>query len=246
MENTLNIAVSRQMVLRRNLDAIANNVANADTTGYKAERMVFARWVEHLQPSKPAGDASFVIDRSTYHEFADGALTETRNPLDVALSGDGWFQVAGADGQPRYTRDGRFHRDPTGRLVTQSGLSVSADGGGEIVIPADARQVTITQDGTVSADGEALGRLGVVRIPNPQTMVKEGDGLYTAAMPAVPADRAQVSVQQGFIEHSNVKPIVEITRMMQATRDYEQAQKIIDGEDDRQRKLIERLGRAAQ
>jgi flagellar basal-body rod protein FlgF len=241
MSSATYIALSSQMALRRQLDVVANNVANASTPAFKAERLIFA---EVLEGAGTGGRRlSFVHDIGTERDTRQGTLTRTGNSLDVAIQGDGYFTVQTPLG-PRYTRNGRWQLDPQGRLVTPQGYALLGDGSQPVEIPQGATDLSIGRDGTVTTSLGNAGRVGVVAFDKEQELRPAANGLYvTDATPGpVPADTAVV---QGMIEESNVQPIVEVTRMMSLSRSFNFAKEMLDGESDRSKSAIEKLGRVA-
>jgi len=218
------------------MDVTAHNIANLNTVGFRAERPVFANY---MQRTGEDIRTDFVIDRATYTVAREGALSETGNPFHLAIRGDGFFAVETPQGE-RYTRDGRFQLDDLGRLVSLAGRPVLDQGSGEIVIPEDAETVDIARDGTVSADGDIIARIGLVRFEADNALLREEDGLYRSD--EIPAAAADASVVQGMVENSNVQPIVEMTRMMEISRAYMANSRLIEGEDERQRGMIGKLG----
>lgn len=231
------VALSQQMVMRKQIGVIANNVANSGTPGYKADRLMFA---EHL--AKPArGDrVSYTRMAGVETSFHAGGISKTGNSLDVAIQGDGFFVVDTPAG-PRYTRNGHFQLDENGQLVTSQGYSVLGEGDQPIVLPEDAGAVTIARDGTVSGDSGDFGSIQLVRFATTEGMKKAGGGLFTTE--TAPDLATGSFVIQGSLEESNVEPILEITRMIKLMSAYKAAQKAIDSEHERQRRAIERLGR---
>jgi len=241
MENAGYIALSRQMVLRREMDVIANNMANLNTPAYKGQSMLFA---EYLETTDSGEKVSFVQDISLVRNLTEGQMTATDNPLDVAIQGDGYFEVETPVG-PRYTRAGALQLNANGELITSSGQRVLGEGGGPITLPANAADVTITRDGTVSTEQGPAGRLRVVRFENEQALVKQADGLYDAdGQEALPADGAEV--MQGMVEGSNVQGILELTRMIETVRSYSNTGKLVNDEHERLRRAIQSLGGSAQ
>ena len=240
MENPIYIALSRQNALRRQLDVVANNVANMNTTGFKQQRVMFTEFLE-----RPAmhEQVSFVQDRAVVRDLAAGGMLQTGNPLDVALSGPGYFTVDTASGR-RYTRNGNMHLDDQRQLVDGGGLPVLADNGQPITIPDGTSAIKITGDGTVATELGPVGRLNVVTFQREQLMTEVGSGLYVSDEEPQPAP-ADTKVAQGMLEQSNVKPVVEMTQMIEISRQYQQAQKMIESEHERIRGLIQRLGRTA-
>ena len=242
MENPLYIGLSRQVALRRQLDVVANNIANMNTAGFRGERMLFEAAMER-GGMKPSDKIAFTIDRATYTDFTAGGLKPTDNPYDVALDGDGWFQVQTPDG-PRYTRDGRMRRDVDGQLVNANGFPYLDDNQQPIVIPADRSRMEIGTDGLVSADNEMIARLRVVRFETPQELAQTGDVLFDAG-DAQPLPAPEVRFVQGKLEQSNVQAIAEMSRMMELTRDYQSVTRMMDDGQELLRSAINRLGKSA-
>ncbi|ACI97666.1 flagellar basal-body rod protein FlgF [Rhodospirillum centenum] len=244
MENSLYVALSQQMAVRRMLDVTANNVANMNTAAFRAERPVFDAFVEKAGKGQKV---AFVIDRATYTDTRDGTVASTGNPLDVAVRGDAWLSVATPDGI-RYTRDGRLNRDPDGRLVTLDGYPVLDEGGGEITLPEDVGAIAITADGAIRAPAvdsengevEELGRLGLARLPAAGDLERDGSGLVRYDGDPLPAEGA--TLIQGAVEGSNVQPITEMVRLVELTRAYGQANRMVESEHERQKTAISKLG----
>ena len=244
LDNSTYVALSRQMTLRRQLDIVANNIANADTTGFKSEALLTA--VEQRAPAKSAQiphATRFVLDSGVTRNFSQGGLQETGNDLDVAIEGDAFFTIQTPEGE-RYTRDGRFKLDTAGKLVTQAGEPVLAEGGAEITLRRDGSAPAIGQDGTVSQDGERVGRLGVVRFDNLAALSKTGEGRYLADGVA-PVPAPDVQVRQGMLETSNVKPVLEVVNLIEVSRAYERVTRMIDQTQDLSRRAVDRLGKAS-
>lgn len=242
MENTITIALTRQGTLRRQMDIIANNIANMNTNGYKAERMMF---VEHLVRSRGGervlGEKlAYVRDVASWRDTAEGGLESTGKPLDVAIQGDGFFAIETPVGE-RYTRSGRFTVNDAGQLVTSDGHGVLAEGGAPIFFSPADKNITIAGDGTISTENGPLGRLRVVRFESNQNMEMVAGGLLTTEDP--PEDVAAPRVVQGMVEGSNVQGVVEMTRMIHVHRAYDGARRLIQGEHDRIRKMVEEYAR---
>jgi len=236
METTLLIAASRQAALNRELTVVANNLANTNTSGFKAARMLYETYPvrsrgEHLVRDKLA----FVQDARTVLDTREGGLTATGNPLDIALRGDGFLVVDTAEGQ-RFTRLGRLHVDPAGTLVTAQAEPVLSAVDQPIVVGADAGDITITRDGTVATASGPVGRLKVVGFSRPDALKAAGDAKFSAV--ETPRAAARVDVVQGMLESSNVEPVREITRMIDVQRAYDRTRKMIDDEDDRLKTMI--------
>jgi flagellar basal-body rod protein FlgF len=236
------MALSRQMVLQQNMEAIANNVANLNTNGYKADRVTFNPYVQ--RPTGAAVSASMTFPKlgAPHREMQEGTINTTANPLDVALRGDGYFVVDTAQGR-RYTRDGHFGLDTQNRIVSAGGQPILDERNRPLVVPQDSGQVTINSDGSVSAGEQRIGKIQLVAFDNEQKLVRTGAGLYATSGQAKPASGVQVV--QGALEAANVEPVFEMTRMIETARAYEQAQKVVETENDRMRRGIETLGKVA-
>jgi len=248
VENAAYIGLSRQLVLRRELDIVANNIANANTTGFKVEQLLLG--TEEGRGARNHGvdgPARFVLDGGVGRDYGQGALAETGRPLDVGIEGEGaFFRIGGAPGEPeRYTRDGAFTTDPEGRLVTQRGLPVLDAGGAEIVLDPTLGQPNIAADGTISQDGQPVGRLGVVRFDVLSVLSKDGDGLYRNTSNAAPADAPDARLRQGMLEGSNVNTLTQITSLIEIQRAYESTARMIEQTNDLSRRAVERLGRVS-
>ncbi len=244
MENASLIGLSRQMSLRRELDVVSNNIANINTTGFKGDTAVFE---EYVMPGASHGrfplshrKLSYVHDRATWHDLSQGPLRQTGNPLDVAIDGKDFFVVQTPEGE-RYTRNGSFQINPAGELVTTQGYRVMGDRG-PIQFLTDDKDITIATDGTIAMpNGTTRGKLRLVAFDNPQGLQKAGFSTFSApnGVNAQPTQRPRVI--QGSIEESNVKSIVEMTRMIEVTRSYTQVASLLQQHGDMRRSSIERL-----
>ncbi|MDP8915669.1 MAG: flagellar basal-body rod protein FlgF [Pseudomonadota bacterium] len=244
MDNTTFVGLSRQMTLRRELDIVANNIANADTAGFKVESLMNA--VEERRPAKDAQAphaVRFVLDHAVARDFTQGPVRKTDNPLDVALEGDGFLTV-GTETGDRYTRDGRLSMDPQGRLVTKAGDPVLGEGGAELVLRPTGGPVSIAADGTVSQGATPVGKIAVVRFENLSALSKEGSGRY-AADGVEPLPAPDVQLRQGMVEGSNAQPVLEVVKLIELSRAYERMTRIIDQSQDLSRRAVERLGRSS-
>jgi flagellar basal-body rod protein FlgF len=245
METTSYVALSRQAALWRQMDTVANNLANMNTPAFKAENMMFRDYVMKSRAAdRPFGDkTAFVQDVSVYRNMSEGALTSTGNPLDVAVKGEGFMVVDTAQG-PRYTRNGSFRLDEGGQMVTADGNPVLSTSDQPFFFAPNERSISIASDGTVSTENGQVGRIRVVRFENEQELRKVAGGLFQADAQAQDVDRPQVV--QGMIEESNVQPVVEMTKMIQVQRSYESVQRMIESEHDRIRKAVDVLGRTSR
>ncbi|MCP9481057.1 flagellar hook basal-body protein [Shimia sp. CNT1-13L.2] len=244
MGNISYVSLSYASALERSLDATAHNLSNASTAGYKAFRPVFE--TVDAEAETVGGDAiSYVQDRGSYLDATQGAIMPTGNPLDLAVSGNGWFGFE-VDGEQAYGRNGRLVVDVNGRLTTASGHALMDAGGAPIILPNDVGQdITIAPDGTISGpDGAVLGRVGLYDIQADALMHPIGQGLYISPLGVEAAQPAENSrVAQGFVESSNVEPVIEMTRMIDIQRAYENSLRLIGEEDDLTKQAIQRLGR---
>lgn len=241
MENSLSVVLSRQGVLARQMETIATNLANANTAGFKAEAMIFTEFLERTP--KPDGPLSMVHDVTFLRDMSEGDMQGTGNPLDLAISGEGFFAVQTDQGE-RYTRHGAFQLDNLGQLVTLAGDQVLDAGGAPILVPPGTEQITIARDGTVSADAQEIGRVQVVTFDEPGALSKEGNSLYDAGEQA-PRPAPEAEVLQGTIEGSNVNGVEEMTRMIDVVRSYQSAARMADAEHERIRRAIETIIRKA-
>ena len=244
MENPSFIALSQQVALSRHMEVLANNLANMNTPAFKAERLVFTELLEETQAPglDDMGPMSFVEPHATYLDFSEGSLTPTGNPLDVAISGDGFFAVQTAEGTA-YTRAGRFSLDAEGTLVTSSGAPVLATGGAPVQIDATS-PISIAGDGTISTDQGVVARLQVVRFDDSQQLQRGPNGTYTAG-DETPIEVASPQIVQGMVEESNVSPILEMTRLIDVSRSYQRMTQVIEAEHQRQKSAINTLSKAA-
>ncbi len=239
METSTYVALSRQRALIRQLDIVANNIANTTTSGYKSDRMAFA---EHVVQARAQHPMSQVRATGVYRELGEGPIVETGNTFDLALKGEGYFVVDTPLG-PRYTRNGGFTLDSTGRLVTSWGDEVQGEGGA-ITVSAGETGITVATDGTVSSrESGPIGKLRVVRFEDEQRLRKVVNGLYVTDTPAQDVVPGEVRVVQGAIEGSNVNPVAEIARMIKLQRFFEAMQKIVEQEHKRQRNTINQIFR---
>jgi flagellar basal-body rod protein FlgG len=210
------------------LDALANDVANVNTDGYKAQRIGFRELVSNQEGVVEVGAGSAAIDAG--RSFRQGTLVETDDPLSLAIEGPGFFQVQRADGQLALTRDGRFRLDAKGALVTTGGERIVPP----ITVPAGATagSVHIAADGTVTAGGTKIGQLAIVNVPAPAGLRSVGDSLYAAtAQSGAPALARGSQVRSGRVEASNVEIGESMVDMMQAQRGFELQSRVIKIQD---------------
>ena len=241
MENAQLIALSRQLALQKQMEVVANNVANINTTGFKAELLLHEEFVmpSARDHSFAPGDQqlSFTQDWATVHDLTPGSLVQTGNPLDVALAGDGFLVVETQEGE-RWTRAGALQIDADGTLVTLDGHPVMGDGG-PIVFAANETDISIDPTGAIATDAGAKGRLRLVEFEAPQALTRAGSNLFAGGTP-LPA--AATRVVQGAIEKSNVSGITEIAEMIRVQRAYQSIASIMQRQDEIRRQAVETLG----
>ncbi|OUR75698.1 flagellar basal-body rod protein FlgF [Alphaproteobacteria bacterium 46_93_T64] len=236
MENAIYIGLSQQMALKRHMDITANNLANMTTTAYKSVSPVFQ---EFLSDELQGQEVSFVQDYGMYHDKSVGQITATGRPLDLAISGDGFFSVQTDDGI-RYTRAGSFKLDPDGFLTTVNGDFLLDEGGNTIQVDLANPSIEIAPDGTVNLGGDQSTKLELTAFDNDQLLKQEGNGYYDPDGAELRVAEGS-SILQGSLEGSNVNPILEMTNMIEIMRSYTAAQKLLDAEHDMQMKSIEEL-----
>ena len=250
MQNALLVGLSRQVALARELDVVANNIANLNTAGFKSDGAVFeeyvsptARFDNFLSPDRRV---SFVQDRATWIDHSQGPLERTGNALDAAIDGRGFFAVQTPRGE-RYTRNGAFQINNNGELVTSEGFQVLGESGPITFQPND-RNITISQDGTISvregnntATESQRGQLRVVSFDRPGRLQKDGASVFLAPAGLTPQADKLSRIMQGTVEKSNVRSVVEMARMIEVTRSYTQIATMLAQHSELKRTAIEKL-----
>ena len=236
------LGLQTQRVLQRRMDIAANNLANVATTGFKADGMLLEEADETAAHADEApADIRFVRDIGLVRDMGQGPIAMTGNTLDVAIEGQGFFMVQGDSGQTLYTRDGAFSLAGDGRLVTSDGRAVLNGGGAPIVLDPQGETPTIGRDGAIRVAGVEAGRIGVASFAAPGALSKVGDNLWDAQ--GQRAGEFEGVVLQGALEGSNVRPVVELTRLIEISRAYQSAAKIVSNADDLRQRAIQQLGR---
>ncbi len=238
MVSTGYIGITRQSGLLKELQTVANNIANISTTGFRREGVVFAESVQPLDAA--GGGVSMATARVRFTDEAGGTMTRTGGRFDLAIDGPGFFMVETPQGN-RLTRAGSFTPNGEGDLVSATGFRVLDAGGAPVFIPPDAEDVGIAEDGSVSANGRPVAQIGVFEVENPQLLLREDGVMFRSDAEPLPAEDSRV--KQGFIEGSNVNAIIEMTRLIEVQRAYELGQKLLDREDEQIRSAIRTLGR---
>ena len=235
MDNTAYTTLTRQVGLMREMQVVANNIANAATTGFRQEGVIFSEFVQPV-----SGGPSVSMATANVHDTSmlQGGLTRTGNTLDFAIEGDGFFVVQTPQGE-RLTRSGSFSSSAEGDLVTNDGYPVLDSGGAPIFVPPNASQLSAAADGTLSADGQPVAQIGVVQPTDPMAMIREDGVLFDPVAGFDPVEAPRVL--QGFIEASNVDPVSQIARMIEVQRAYEMGQSFLDAENERVRSSIQTM-----
>jgi flagellar basal-body rod protein FlgF len=223
MSNGIYVALSGAMAQSTALDVAANNIANANTSGYHAERMRFS------QVLSKAKDSKFVTATSGITDNAPGTSTPTGNPLDASIQGDGYFTVAGAGGQQRYTRDGSFRLDGKGQLATSDGHVVLDTKGKPLVVPPDSENVSLSPDGTLSAGDQQLGKIALVKL-DPKNLKREGASLFSAT--GKPLAGPAPTIAPGSVESANFNVVHGVVDLVRISRNYEALHKMIESYKD--------------
>ncbi len=245
MDNSINIALSRLSVQQRAMDVVASNLANLSSPGYRAERTVFADWlVREPTGATPRGERNiaFAQTRATYRDRTEGAISATGNPLDLALTGDGYFTVQTNNGT-RLTRGGRFSLAADGTVTDDNANPLLDVNGKPIKISTADTQLTVKGDGTLSSQNGTLAQIAVVAPNDPNRLTAEGGKLFRADVPTTPV--AKPKIMQGALEESNVQPIAEVTRMISTERDFQFVAQFVEAAGQRKQTAIDKLGTPA-
>ncbi|MDE4172952.1 flagellar hook-basal body complex protein [Phaeobacter sp. PT47_59] len=235
METAGYATLSRQSGLMREMQVVANNIANAATTGYRSEGLIFSEYVKTAP-----GQQSMSMARANIHNTSleQGQLTKTNGSFDFAIEGDAFFMVETPQGE-RLTRAGAFSASAEGDLVTMDGHRVLDAGGAPVFVPTDAESVQVGTDGTISADGQPLGQIGLFKPVEKHTMSREDGVMFRVDGDVEPALDGRIL--QGFLEGSNVNAIHQVSRMIEIQRAYEMGQSFLSTEDERIRAAIKNL-----
>ena len=228
--------LTRQSGLMRQMQVVANNIANLSTSGFRREGVVFEEYVARL-PDGPS--LSMATGDGRVVDLTQAGVSATGGTYDFAIQGEGFFKVETPGGE-RLTRAGSFTPSPNGELMTADGYRLLDQGGAPVFVPPDARNVSLAEDGSLSADGAPIARIGLWQPTDPLSLQHEAGTLFSAAA-TEPVDGA--TLLQGYLEDSNVQPIQEVANMIAVQRAYELGQSFLDQEDKRMRGVIDTLGR---
>ena len=229
-------ALTRQSGLMREMQVVANNIANLSTNGFRREGMVFS---EHVARMAEGPSLSMANGNARHVDLSQAGISKTGGTFDFAIQGEGFFLLETPDGE-RLTRAGSFTPSPAGELVTPEGYRLLDQGGAPVFVPPGAGAIALSQDGTLSANGAPLARVGLWQPSDPLSLQHQAGTLVRAAA-LEPVDGG--IVMQGYLEDSNVEPVSEIARMIEVQRAYEMGQTFMDREDQRMRSVIDTLGR---
>jgi len=250
VENAILIGLSRQTALQRELEVVANNIANINTTGFKADGAVFGEYLKDKASTQdfaaPDRRLSLVQDRMSWHDLSQGTVQQTGNPLDVAIDGEGMLVVQTARGE-RYTRNGALQINNLGELVTLSGDKVIGENG-TIILQQTDRDIVVTKDGTIKVrEGLSLnsdstrGKLRIVRFADMQALRKDGASSYSAPDGVTPEIVQKPNVVQGAVEKSNVRSVIEMARMIEVSRAYTEVATMLAQQNDLRKNSLQQL-----
>ena len=233
MSNSIYATITRQAGLMKEMQTVANNLANMATTGYRSENVIFA---EHVKSSGTGGPSiSMATAGARFTTDGQGSLTQTGGTFDLAIEGVGFFQIETPQGV-RLTRAGSFIPTPEGDLVTPDGYRLLDAGEAPVFVPGDAKSISIASDGTLSADGTPLTQIGLVAPEDPNDLIREDGVRFRSEGAILPVEEAKIV--QGFLEGANVDAVGQVARMIEVQRAYEMGQSFLDKEDERLRSIM--------
>ncbi|MGH9612551.1 MAG: flagellar basal-body rod protein FlgF [Bryobacteraceae bacterium] len=244
MDALTSAAASGMRARMESLEMLGNNIANASSSGFKADREFYGLYVSPEAADSQSGTATTelpVMERQ-WTDFSQGSLTPTGNPLNVALTGEGFFTVSSSNAV-LYTRDGDFRLDPSGQLETQQGYAV-LDSSGKPVHLNPAKPSDVSPDGTIRQDGQVAAKLGVVRFTDANALAKRG-GLYFQANAQLKPEASSARVEQGALESANVPPAEVAVRLVGVMRQFEMLQRALSLGNDMNRQAIEEVAKVS-
>jgi flagellar basal-body rod protein FlgF len=250
MENAVLVGLSRQVALHRELDVVANNIANLNTTGFKADGALFEQFLMPVARNNQFSGAdsrlNFVQDRATWLDLSQGPMQQTGNPLDVAIEGDGFLVVQTARGE-RYTRNGALQINAIGELVTSAGDRVVGESG-PITFQTTDHDIVINPDGSIrvregssATTDSSRGKLRLVEFGQPQQLSKDGSSTFMVNADQQPRAAANARIVQGAVEKSNVSGVIEMTRLIEVTRSYTEVASLLQQQSDLRRNALDKL-----
>lgn len=238
MQSGIYVGLSGQLALNQRLETLAHNVANVSTAGFRAEEIKFDEIISRV----PENPVAFATARETFLSEKSGGIVRTDNPLDVAVQGDAWLAID-VNGQQVYTRDGRMMISPNGELQSLNGFPILDIGGAPIGLNPNGGTPEIGRDGTIFQDGERRGAVGLFQFDPGVKLSRAPNSGVVGDQPALAAvDFTVVGVQQGFIEQSNVNPVMEMTRLIEIHRLFDAVTNAMNMEGESLQKSIQQLG----
>ena len=237
MDSSGYVTLARQSGLMREMQAVANNIANISTAGFRREGVIFA---EHVVALGDAPSLSMASGAARLVDLSQADLTETGGTFDFAIRGEGFFLVDTPTGD-RLTRSGQFTPGPNGELMTNDGYRLLDAGGAPVIVPPGATDVALAQDGTLSAGGAPFAQIGLWTPADPAALRHQAGTLFEGGE-LQPVAEGAVLIQR-HLEESNVDPVTEMARMIEVQRAYELGQGFLDREDQRVRGVVQALGR---
>ena len=260
MQNAMYSALFGALSNEHRVNSIANNLANVNTTGYKRDLLAFKDTMvmfahDHImEPVASIRDKKFFPDpqhisrtrvATSLTDFQQGGMKVTSAPLDLAISGEGFFKVASPDGE-FYTRNGHFTVNEEGVIVTERGWPVMSEGG-PVAIPAGTKNIVVGENGNVFADENLVGQVQVVTVDNLANLEKQGSNMFRPRPGADVAEEAvdpgRTWIAQGFLESANVDAVYEMVNMIEAQRQFEAYQKVMQTSDTIDREVTTKVGR---
>ena len=234
MDNTKYVALSRQMGLWKQMDHVANNMANMNTAGYKSQDVMFKNYVLQSVGADGFGKepVHFAQDFATVKDFTAGAMQHTGNTLDFAIRGDAFFAIETDNGE-LYTKKGQFHLDSNRMIVDSDGQPLLSENGEPFFIAPEEKEIMLSPNGDISTENGVIGRIKLVEFDDLQELKKISDSLFDNVDGNAMTMSANSTVEQGVVEKSNVNSVAEMTKMISLQRSYEFVQQMIDTEHTR-------------
>ncbi|GGF47875.1 flagellar basal-body rod protein FlgF [Azorhizobium oxalatiphilum] len=238
MSNGLYVALSAQVTTEKRLATIANNLANMNTPGFRAEEVKF----ESIMAEKGAKDIQFAGVGESYTSRKTGPVTFTNSPYDVAIEGNSWLAIQTPDGTA-YTRDGRLKVQADGRLTTVNNFNILDQGGTAILVDPDQGTLAIGADGSINQNGNRVGTIGMYEIPASAKLTRHANASVIPDRPATAVQDFNSNVmRQGYVEGSNIDPVMEMTRLITVQRAFESAASAIQEQETAHTDAIRALG----
>lgn len=241
MQNTVYVGISGQISLQRRMETIAQNMANVNTSGFRAEGLKFEELLSPIAQSN-GGKVSFVTAGKSFLSKKLGPVTQSNNALDVAIKGDGWLSLQTPQGAV-YSRDGRMSMNSNGELVSVRGNRYLDSLGDPIQLDPKAGDPIITQDGRIFQNNKPVARLGVYQFPeHSQFSYREGSSVVADKNPILVEDFKDVGIMQGFVEASNVNGVIEMTRLIEVSRAFERMEHVLRTQDTQSEQTLRAFG----